>query len=200
MNALTSSGAALGALRAIEHRVAEAELVFSQTVEGLLRALGPVTTAGKAKLRSVGVDIERSLEPAYPVEQYVQLQQTAVELFAPDVPFSLGIETLGRRFVDAYGETIVGKAVLLGMKLLGPKRTLERLTRTLATGATFFQTSLTEVEPGVFHLFINRVTWPGWYLGLVRRGLEHAGAKDVELKVLQHEGAGRGLTIEVRWR
>lgn len=179
--------------------MAEAALVFSQTVEGLLRALGPLDADTREKFRALGFDPAR-LEPAYPVERYVALQRLAVERFAGDVPFSLGIETLGRRFVDGYGETLIGRAVLASLKLLGPRRTLERLTRTLSTGTSFFATKLTETSPGVWQLWLNRVTYPGWYVGLIRRGLELAGAHDIDLKVLHHEGPGLGLTLEVRWR
>ena len=173
--------------------------MFSQTVEGLLRALGPLDATDRERLKAIGFDPSLPLAPGYPVEKYVELQRVAVEIFAPEVPFSLGIETLGRRFVDAYGETLMGRAVLVALKLLGPRRALERLTRTLATGTSFFQTRLTEVQPGVFHLWINRVTWPGWYLGLLRRGLELAGAQEISLAVVEHVGPGLGLTLEVRW-
>jgi len=176
------------------------QLVFSQTVEGLLRAIGPLDDDAKQKFRAIGFDPDARLEPAYPVDKYVAMQKVAVEVFAPHVPVAEGIETMGRRFVDGYGETIVGRAVLVTMKLLGPRRTLERLSRTLSTGSSFFETKLEEFKPGVWHLWLNRVTFPGWYVGLIRRGLELAGAKDVELKVLQHDGPGLGLTLEVRWR
>lgn len=156
--------------------------------------------ADKARFRDIGFDPDEPLEPAYPVETYVTLQRLAVDVFAPDVPFSLGIESLGRRFVDGYGETLIGRAVVVGMRLLGPRRTLQRLTRTLSTGSTFFETKLDEHEAGVWHLWINRVTYPGWYVGLVRRGLEVAGASEVEVKVLRHDGPALGLTLEVRWR
>ncbi len=174
-------------------------MVFAQTVEGLLRALGPMDEPDRARFRAIGFDPAQPLEPAYPVEQYVAMQRVAVEVFAPEVPFAVGIEALGRRFVDGYAETFMGKAVLVGLRLLGPKRALERLSRTLATGSTFFQTKLTEPGPGVWNLWINRVTFPGWYMGLIRRGLEHAGAKDIQLKVIDHLGPGLGLTLEVRW-
>jgi uncharacterized protein (TIGR02265 family) len=132
--------------------VSEVQLVFSQTVEGLLRAVGPLDEAARVKFRAIGINPDARLEPAYPVERYVAMQKVAVEVFAPGIPFTLGIETLGRRFVDGYGETLVGKAVLATMKLLGPRRTLERLTRTLSTGSSFFETKLEEFEPGVWHL------------------------------------------------
>lgn len=177
-----------------------AELVFAQTVEGLLRALGPLDDAAREKLRAVGIDPDRRLEPAYPVEQYVALQRAAVGIFAPHEPFEIGIEALGRRFVDGYGETLMGRAVLAGLRLLGPVRALQRLTRTLSTGSTFFKTSLEEARPGTWRLWINRVTWPGWYVGLVQRGLEHAGAREVAVTVIDHAGPGLGLTLEVTWK
>lgn len=173
--------------------------MFSQTVEGLLRAVGPLKPTEKARIREIGFDPDAPIDAAYPVEKYVQLQRVAVEVFAPDLPFPLAIESLGRRFVDGYGETLIGRAVIVGMKLLGPKRTLQRLTRTLSTGSTFFETKLDETEPGVWRLWINRVTYPGWYLGLLRRGLELAGARDIQLKIIEHVGPGLGLTLEVRW-
>lgn len=176
----------------------QTELVFSQTVEGLLRALGPLDAATKGRMQALGVDPDR-LEPAYPADQYVALQRLAVELFAPNQPFPVGIEALGRRFVDGYGETLMGRAVLAGLRLLGPVRALERLSRTLSTGSTFFKTKLEEVRPAVWRLWINRVTYPGWYVGLVQRGLEHAGAKKVEVRVVEHVGPGQGLTLEVTW-
>lgn len=173
--------------------------MFSQTVEGLFRALGPLDERSLGKFRAIGFNPAR-LEPAYPVEKYVELQRVAVAVFAEGMPFSVGIEALGRRFVDGYGETLIGRAVLLSLKLLGPRRTLERLTRTLSTGTSFFETKLTETAPGVWQLWLNHVTYPGWYVGLLRRGLELAGANDIELKVLRHDGPGLGLTLEVRWR
>ncbi len=177
-----------------------ADLVFSHVVEGLFRAVGPLDIAAKARFRELGVDPDQKFAPAYPIEQYVELQRVAVALLAPGRPFDEGIELLGRRFVDGYGETLVGSALLVGLRLLGPTRALDRLSRTMATGSTFFETRLTQPEAGLWHLWVNRVVFPGWFVGLLRRGLEHAGARDISVDVVSHEGEALALTLAIRFR
>ncbi len=174
-------------------------LVFSQTVDGLFRALRPLSQSAKDRFRALGVDPDQRLDPAYPVEQWLKMMQLGVELFAPGRPFEEGIYALGRRFVDGYGETMVGKAMLVGMRLLGPERTLARFSRNLKTGSTFFESTVTPRGAGCWELWINRVTWPGWYFGLVEGGLTHAGARGVKVSLLSHEGPGLGARLLVSW-
>lgn len=175
------------------------QLVFAHTVEGLLRTLGPLSPADIAQFKELGVDPTARLEPAYPVEQYLKLMALGVKLHAPGLPFDEGVRSLGRRFVDGYGETLVGKAMLIALRMLGPRRALDRLGKSLTTGSTFFETRVTEVAPNDCQVWINRVTWPGWYQGLLERGLERSGGRDVTAEVHSHEGPGLGLTLRVRW-
>ncbi len=173
--------------------------IFSQTVDGLLRALGPLDAAATARFQALGVDPQRPLLPAYPVEQWLEVMRLGAEIHAPGQPFEEALHSLGRHFVDGYGTTMIGKALLIGMRILGPKRTLERLARQLATGSTFFETRVAQFAPEEWSLWINRVTWPAWYFGLIERGLEHAGAKDVRVSLLTHDGPGLGATMLVKW-
>jgi uncharacterized protein (TIGR02265 family) len=174
-------------------------LIFSQTVEGLFRSLGPLSERVKARFRAVGVDPDRPLAPAYPVEQWLQVMKVGVEVTTPDLPFEVGLELLGRRFVDGYGATLMGKAMLMAMRVFGPKRTLERFSRNLSTGSNFFASEVIQVAPGQCSLWINRVTWPGWYFGIIARGLEHAGASDVKVSLVSHEGEGQAAWLLVSW-
>ncbi len=174
-------------------------LVFSDAVDGLLRSVGPLDANARARFRAVGVDPDK-LEPAYPVALYVDLQVVAAELLAPGLPISLAMQTLGRRFLDSYGETLIGRGLLLGIKLLGPRRALARLERSLGTASNFLQSTLKEASPGVWHVWVSHVTWPDWYVGIISRGLEIAGADEPSVKIFSHEGPGRGLTLEVTWR
>lgn len=179
--------------------MADELLVFSDAVEGLLRAVGRLDASGKARFRAVGVDPDK-LKPAYPVAQYVEVQRVAAELLAPDLPIGLAMQALGRRFLDSYGETMLGRGLLLGIKLLGPRRALARLERSLGTASNFLRSTLKETAPGVWHVWVSHVTWPDWYLGLLLRGLELAGAADATVKIHSHEGPGQGLTLELTWR
>lgn len=176
------------------------DLIFSQTVEGLLRAMGPLGAADKAPFRAVGLDLDRPLAPAYPVHQWLDVMRAAAGVAHPGVPLDDAMYLLGRGFVEGYGQTMIGRAMLVGMRLLGPRRTLERFARQLSTGSSFFKSQLLDVGPGDCALWINRVTWPGWYFGLIERGLEHAGAHDVKASLLAHEAPGRAACLRVTWR
>jgi uncharacterized protein (TIGR02265 family) len=174
-------------------------LIFSQTVEGLLRALGPLSEPSKARFRDLGVDPDGPLAPAYPVEQWLELMKLGVEVMTPELPFEEGLVLLGRRFVDGYGLTLMGKAMLMAMRLFGPQRTLARFSRNLSTGSNFFESKVSQFAPGQWALWINRVTWPGWYYGIIARGLEHAGASEVKVSLLSHEGEGLAACLLVSW-
>ena len=177
----------------------EQALIFSQTVEGLFRSLAPMNDEACARFRSLGVDPRLPLAPAYPVEQWLQVMRAAAELRHPQLPLSEAMHRLGRTFVDGYGETMIGKAMLAVLRVMGPRWALDRFRRNLSTGSNFFETSVTERGPREVEVWLNRVTWPEWYFGLVQRGLEYAGAKNVETSLVAHEGPGKGATILVKW-
>lgn len=174
-------------------------LIFSQTVESLFRALGPLDESARQRFVALGVDPLKPLDPAYPVEQWLDIMRVGAEVFAPGLAFSEALQLLAHRFVDAYSLTLVGKAMLVGMRLLGPRRTLERLARNLKTGSTFFQTKVEPLGGNAFALWINRVTWPAWYFGLIERGLFHAGAREISVSLMTHDGPGRGATFLIKW-
>lgn len=177
----------------------QAPLIFSQTVEGLLRALGPLSDEGIAKFRAIGFDPKAPLEPAYPVEKWLSLMKAAAEVRSPDLSFAESIHALGRAFVDGYGETMIGKAMLAVLRVMGPNWALARLRRNLSTGSNFFESTAEERGPREVAVWLNRVTWPEWYFGILGRGLEYAGAKDVQVSLLSHDGAGKGAKILVKW-
>jgi uncharacterized protein (TIGR02265 family) len=174
-------------------------LIFSQTVEGLVRTLGVLTPEARLKMKAIGFDLARPLLPAYPVEQWLQLMRLAAELHAPEQPIDEALTSLGRQFVAGYGETMLGKMLLVVLRMVGPRRALERFSHHLSTGSNFFVSSLTRGPSGDWVLWINRVTWPGWYVGLIESGLEHAGGRNVSVSVIDHEGPGRGARLRVAW-
>lgn len=173
------------------------KLIFAQTLEGLLRALGPLNEESRDRLRALGVDADRALLPAYPVEQFQAVMDYAAGLVAPGQPADVAMRLLGRRFMDAYKETMVGRALIGAMRVIGPWRTLERLHHKFRTGNNFSDTRLTRLGPTEAELWCNQVTRPGWYEGLVARGLELAGAKDVTVTLISNDDSGG--RFHVKW-
>lgn len=175
-------------------------LVFSQAFEGLQRALGDrLTGQVSTQFRDLGVDFAKGLEPAYELEVWVKSVRQASQLLNPEAPEPEQLYRFGRAFIDGYERTMVGKAMLTTLRLIGPKRTLERMDRNLRSGNNYTQTRLAP-QPGVanaFTLWVAPVRYVDWYRGLLTAGLEAAGAKDLLLEADARDG--ESVTYRIRW-
>jgi uncharacterized protein (TIGR02265 family) len=174
-------------------------LVFSQTFEGLQRALGDrLTGQVSAQFRALGVDFAKELEPAYELEVWVKAAHHAAEVLHPELPEAEQLYRFGRAFIDGYARTLMGKAMLATLKLIGPRRTLERMDRNLRNGNNYSQTRLAAAgEANAFTLWVTPVRYVDWYRGLLEAGLEAAGAKG--LQVAAEARDGEAVTYRIRW-
>lgn len=173
-------------------------MMFSQAVEGLLRAIGGrLDDASRAHLKQLGLDVTQ-LEPAYPLEVWTNVMRYGASLVAPSLPPPQQMFELGRRFIDGYGATLVGKAMLTALKVLGPRRTLERMNRNFRTGNNYTETRLEPKGPTEYHLWLNSVKEPEFYRGMLTAGLERSGAQGVELQTIEHDATGAKFLV--RWR
>ncbi len=152
------------------------EVVFEQAVEGLLRnALrGKVTPALQERLLRLGVNVEGRLAPAYPRETWEQILIVAREEVFPDEPVEVGMRELGRLVVDGFAATLVGKALRSLVRVIGPMRTLERMTRNLRAAGNYNETRVTPRGPRACEILDQRGAHPPWLLRRPLRG--HAAA------------------------
>ena len=68
--------------------------------------------------------------------------------------------------------------------LLGPDRTVRRMTRNFRTATNYIETTCTEIAPHTYEISFNDVSGvPGFYLGLLEGGFTRAGAKGLAIKV-----------------
>ena len=173
-------------------------MVFSQAVEGLLRALGSrLDDTAKDHLAALGLNVRHRLEPAYPLAIWTQVMRYGSTLVAPTAPPSEQMFELGRRFVEGYSETIVGRAMLTALKVLGPRRTLERMSRNFRSGNNYTETKLEALGPTEFKLWFNQVKEPEFYRGMLSAGVDRSGAKIVEVHTLTHDATG--ATFSITW-
>ncbi|XXF77201.1 DUF2378 family protein [Myxococcaceae bacterium GXIMD 01537] len=173
-------------------------LVFQQSFEGLFRALGDrMDERCTQRLRKVGIDPVAPLSVAYPLEVWLEALRVASETLAPTSPLDEGAALVGRRFVEGYGATLIGSALLASVRLLGPRRMLERMTRNLRTGSNYLEAELTQIGPTRYTLTCRPVVVEGFYRGLVTSGLELSGARDPSVQLLRN--AGEVAVYDISW-
>ncbi|MBL8919989.1 MAG: DUF2378 family protein [Myxococcaceae bacterium] len=173
-------------------------LVFGPTFEALARALGSrLTNETKDRFGALGVDFNHVLLPAYPFETWVKAMDLGSQLVMPNATERERHAAMGRRMVDSYGETLVGRALLTAMRVIGPRRTLERMARNLRTANNYTETKLSAGSDGAYQLWCSRVASTAFYCGMLQRGVEVAGGKGVLVEALGQDAAG--ATFSVRW-
>jgi len=143
------------------------KVVFSQSMEGLYRALSPHTPAERAAFLAAGVKDDTKFAPAYPVDLHIAILDACAASRFAHLPELERYTEVGKLFFTGFQKTLIGSAMLAMLKILGPRRTLDRLT------------------PTHHHVHINFTKRPGFYLGLLYSGCLHAGAKDLKITVVE---------------
>lgn len=174
-------------------------VVFSNSFEGLLRAMGPNPSPEVlAAFRDHGVDIGRPLATAYPLSAYVGTLERLTRLRFGDAPAGEAYFAMGQAFLEGYGTTLMGKALLGMLRVLGPKRVLMTSTRNFRTANNYTETRVTELGDRHFQLWMYPVKYEGFYRGILTAGLRIAGAADVAVTVTSQQG--EEVTYDIRWR
>lgn len=175
------------------------KLIFAQTFEGLVRSIGPrLTPELRRGMRERGFNADVRLEPAYSQDVFISVVQYLAQALHPSLPLEEGTAQVGRVFMDGFGETLIGRAMLGMMRVIGPAGSLKRVTQNFRTGNNFSQTRLTQLGPRQYELWVNELRMPGWYVGIISRGLELAGAKNARV-VLDRRDPVQGGHFRVEW-
>lgn len=177
----------------------DAPVVFGTSVEALVRVLGQSRTPEvQSRFLALGVDLERP-NPAYPYETWLDALRLAMALKWPGVTEEEASYRMGRAIFESYGQTLMGSALLQLLKVLGPRRGLERMTRNLRTTNNYSETRLTVVGPNQYQLWVNKVAFPQYFRGLLEAGLEFSGARSLSVRVAT-ASTTEGAVFDLAWR
>jgi uncharacterized protein (TIGR02265 family) len=180
--------------------MADELLVFEQTLEAVfVRGLhGRLTPTCKARLRQAGLDLDQKLRPSYAFDAWMTfLRITAQELY-PDEPLEQGAFKMGEACIDGFRETMLGRAVLSLLRVLGPRRALMRATQNFRAGNNYTESRLKELGPRQFELWMNEVgPLPTFTAGIVHAGLRTAGAENIRIDLSGHDG--HACTYSICW-
>jgi uncharacterized protein (TIGR02265 family) len=177
-------------------------LIFNHTLQGLFSRTfhAGVPVELKAQLRSVGVDLDKQLLPAYPVPTWCRCVELSAPFVFPSERREMAWRKLGERMIDGYQDSMIGSAMFSMLRLLGPKRMLQRAQKNFRTGNNYSEVRITEVSPTVMHLWFNETDEPLRYFtsGLVLAGMRVGGAEEPQVDIVDKDP--KGFTLRASWK
>ena len=182
------------------HVEAKDRLVFSHAIEGMLSRLPPELLKGplRESVRAAGLDLDKPLLPGYPFTTFVAVMRLTAQAAFPELPREQALYQLGRKLVDGYWETLVGKALLAVLKLIGPRRALLRTEKNFRSANNYTECRFTELGPAEFEMWMNEGEGePSYTAGIVAAGLDAAGAHQAQVTMLAKKDGG--TVFHVKW-
>lgn len=180
----------------------EQRLVYVQVVEGLLQhgLHGRVSPRLKLRLKQAGIDMDRPLLPAYPVPLWMRCLSVIVEETFPGVPREEAFRQLADAHVQGYGRTIIGRAVYGVMRLLGPRRLVERLPQTLRATDNYTEVEIVARGPTTYEMRMNsNLDTPGYTEALFESMLRVGGAESPKVTKTHMDEAAPSSTYLLTW-
>ncbi len=165
----------------------EDRLIYSEVIEGLIQngLGGHVPARLRERLGDLGLDVDRP-PSTFPVVTWLKCLRVIVEELFPGVPMEEAFRRLARQHVDGYGRTLMGRATVRVMRLLGPRRMVNRLPSMLSATDNYTAGTVEERGPREFVLSLNSNLQPAAYAeALFEALLSACGA--VEPRVTRQE-------------
>lgn len=175
-------------------------LVFSGSIDVLFREVlvDRVSPEVAERLRGVGVDLSRKLDPAYPLHVFDNALEVVARHGMPEHALSDAMFRIGQLQVEAFTRTLLGKATFQVLKLVSARRFVERLARTFRQANNYVVSRMEEVDPQTFRVWFNDVgRFPEVFQGILSASAAAVG-HDCAVKVLEREGAA--CWYELRFR
>lgn len=176
----------------------EDKLVWGHTVEGLVRCCKPRSTPRwLERIRGAGLDPEKQVAAVYTRDQWRSfLEISAEELF--EGPMEVRLENLGNSFIDEYAKTFLGSAVATVIRVIGMKRAIERMTKSLRSGNNYSETKATFTGPRRAEFWLNDcLGMPTYICGALAAILRRTGTESVRVVTLSMTGVE--VVLEITW-
>jgi uncharacterized protein (TIGR02265 family) len=181
--------------------MADERVVFGPAIEGFfIRGLGRhLTPELKAKLLAEGLNLDLKVMPAVPAEVWARGVDLASRHLFPAQPPSQRHATMGRMGFDGFINTTMGRALLGMMRIIGPKRSLFRLTRSFRSANNFVEATIEELSPTDFRIALTDVSgMPTFWSETLRYAAELVGAVDPVIEPIGP--VGPGFKYMLRWK
>lgn len=108
-------------------------LALHSMFEGLFTRALHVQEPLRARLAACGYDVARP-KPKYPVDLWEQCVDVAIAELTPAAPREEAWVVMGRRFIEGYFQTLVGKLIATSLPFLTARSFVNRVPRFMSTG------------------------------------------------------------------
>jgi uncharacterized protein (TIGR02265 family) len=179
--------------------VSAEKLVFEHAFDGLLsRAIAHRMTPQLAlRIGKAGVQLQKKLLPAYPLPVWEACVEACAEEVFPGLTPNDAYFQLGRLFIDGYRQTLIGGAVLAMVRVVGPKRALQRATRSFRSADNYTDAKVEAISEKTMDLWVNEAgNHPTFTQGILAAALELTAPNvRVELRSID----GRSCVYRCSW-
>lgn len=159
--------------------------IYAVAVEAFFqRALaGKLDAAARERLRAAGIAVDEPLLSVYPAEVFHRGVAIAAEAVYPGLPPDEAHYRAGLDHIDAFVESYPGKMMVALARQIEPRTILDYTATFIRLGNNFTETRTRALGDRRVELWMSDVgEVPGWYRGIVRRGLERAEIRGVEVR------------------
>lgn len=182
--------------------MSDTPLIFNHTLQSLLSRTFPegVPPELKARLRTLGVELDKPLLPAYPRTTWARCIELCALFGFPHESREVAWRRMGERMVDGYKETMIGRAMFTTLRLLGPRRMLQRAQKNFRSGNNYTEVRLKDLEPTVMEVWFNEMddVLRHFTVGLVLAGMRAGGAVEPRVELLHADA--QGFTLRASWK
>lgn len=169
------------------------ESFFTKAMHGKLDALA------KERLRDAGVSLDEPFLSVYPAHVFHRCVAIAAEAACPGAPADEAHYRVGRDHVDAFVQSYPGRMMAALARQIDPRMILEYTATFIRLGNNFTESRSRTLAATHSELWLNDVgEVPGWYRGIVQRGLELANVKGVSVTVVSLDPPP-SATFDVSW-
>ncbi|WP_338867617.1 DUF2378 family protein [Myxococcus stipitatus] len=180
--------------------MSQERVIFGNTVDSLyLKTLDKdLSYELRNELRELGMDLDGPLQAAYPHSVWVRCLDTVGRALYPQKPLAEARRLLARRMIEGYAQTVMGAAVLTLARVLGPMRSLGRMTHNFRSGNNFTETRVTVVSPTTAELWFNEPeATEGFVEGVLEEGMHRIGVRGLSISRTRHDA--ESCTYRLEW-
>lgn len=175
---------------------ASERVVFASVFEALVRIVNGRKPELSEPLRKLGVDVSK-LQAAYPADVWKAATNCVAQALFPTLSVPVAEYKLGQVIIQEYEKTLIGRALMTTLKVVGPRRAFGRISRSFRTANNYTEDRVTLIAENEYELWMNELHVPFVNQGVMQAALDAIGAKNcsVEVKLRDSEGT----TYRCKW-